>query len=67
MNEDEVYAAIAAGIANQARPDDAPTCDEPGCNRLGVIVATVVWASGATQVWHWCVWHDPEDVPPLIG
>ncbi|MGH3365677.1 MAG: hypothetical protein ACRDOY_00550 [Nocardioidaceae bacterium] len=41
-------------------PDDAPPCDEPGCDRLGVIVQVVHEPEG-TRTWHWCVFHDPED------
>ena len=42
------------------RPDDAPPCDQPGCDRLGVI-EQVIYAPEWTRTWHWCVFHDPED------
>ena len=42
-------------------PDEAPPCDKPGCERLGVIAQTIYGLDEVPRVWHWCVFHDPEE------
>lgn len=44
---------------------NAPPCDRPGCDRIGVIEQVVYdlkWFPDPTwtNTYHWCVMHDPE-------
>jgi hypothetical protein len=55
---DLVFGAVNA-IAQEGAPDDAPPCDERGCDQLGVIPQAVVTPEG-TRTWHWCVSHGEE-------
>ena len=61
VSDEQIDAAAAIRAAQQQRgvPDEAPNCDEPGCERLGVIAQTVTTTHG-TRTWHWCLTHDPE-------
>ena len=59
LSEPEAWGAISRAGSRESAPDDAPPCDQPDCDRLGVI-EQVVTGPGWTRVWHWCVSHDPE-------